>query len=57
MIVLLAPQIILSTIFQRVAGVPFTTGEMIGPVVGFVVLVLIAVWLLVTLLRGLSTVA
>jgi hypothetical protein len=30
---------------------------MIGPIAGFVVLGLIAVWLLVTLLRGLSSVA
>jgi hypothetical protein len=54
LIVLLAPQIILSTVFQRSAGVPFTRGEMIGPVTGFVVLGLIAAWLLVAILRGLS---
>jgi hypothetical protein len=53
LIILLAPQIILSTIFQRSAGVPFTTGEMIGPVAGFVVLGLIAAWLLLTILTGL----
>lgn len=52
-IILLAPQIILSTIFQRTAGVPFTTGEMVGPVAGFVVLGFIATWLLVSLLRDL----
>lgn len=51
LIILLAPQIILSTIFQRSAGVPFATGEMIGPVAGFVVLGLIAAWLLATILR------
>jgi len=57
LIVLLAPQIILSTVFQRSAGVPFTMGEMIGPVAGFVVLGLIAAWLLVAILRGLSKIA
>jgi hypothetical protein len=54
LVVLLAPQIILSTIFQRAAGVPFSTGEMVGPVAGFVVLGLAAAWLLVAILRGLA---
>jgi hypothetical protein len=54
LIVLLAPQIILSTIFQRSAGVPFTTGEMIGPVTGFVLLGFIAAWLLVAILSNLA---
>lgn len=57
LLVLLAPQIILSTIFQRSAGVPFTTGEMIGPVAGFVVLGLIATWFLFDILRGLTKIA
>jgi len=57
LVVLLTPQIILSTVFQRSAGVPFTMGEMIGPVTGFVVLGLIAAWLLVAILRGLSKIA
>jgi hypothetical protein len=52
-IIMLVPQIILSTVFQQSAGVPFTTGEMVGPVTGFVVLGLIAIWLLISLLRGL----
>lgn len=55
LIVLLTPQIILSTIIQMRAGVPFTTGEMVGPVSGFVVLGFLAAWLLVSILRGLST--
>lgn len=54
LIILLAPQIILSTIFQKSAGVPFTTGEMIGPVAGFVILGIIAAWLLVDILKGLA---
>lgn len=53
LVILLVPQIILSTIFQKSAGVPFTAGEMIGPVAGFVVLGLVATWLLVDLLRSL----
>lgn len=57
LVVLLAPQIILSTVLQRSAGVPFTMGEMIGPVTGFVVLGLIAARLLVAILRGLSKIA
>jgi hypothetical protein len=57
LVVLLAPQITLGTFFQKSAGVPFTTGEMIGPVAGFVVLGLIAALLLVAILRGLSKVA
>jgi hypothetical protein len=57
LLVLLAPQIILSTLLQKSAGVPFTMGEMIGPFTGFVVLGLIAAWLLVAILRGLSNIA
>jgi hypothetical protein len=52
LIVLLAPQIVLSTVFQRAAGVPFSMGEMVGPMAGFVVLGIIAAWLLIDLLRG-----
>jgi hypothetical protein len=43
------------TIFQKAVGVPFTTGEMVGPVAGFVVLGLIGAWLLIDLLRGVRT--
>ena len=54
LIVLLAPQITLSTIFQRAAGIQFTPGEMIGPVAGFVVLGVTAAWLLIDMLRKLT---
>jgi hypothetical protein len=54
LIVLLAPQIALSTYFQRATGVPFTTAEMAGPVAGFVILGLLAAWLFVALLRGVN---
>jgi hypothetical protein len=56
-IMLLAPQIILSTIFQKLSGVPLTTAEMIGPVAGFVVLGVIAVWLLILILRSFPKIA
>lgn len=52
LIILLAPQIILSTVFQRSAGVPFSTGEMVGPVAGFVILGVLASWLFITILKG-----
>ena len=54
LIILLAPQIILSTIFQQGAGVPLSIGEMVGPIAGFVVLGVTAGWLLVRLLQGVS---
>jgi hypothetical protein len=55
LIVLLTPQIILSTFFQFRAGVPFTTGEMVGPVSGFVVLGFLAAWLMLAILRSVSS--
>lgn len=54
LIILLAPQIILSTIFQYRAGVPFSIGEMIGPVAGFVILGAVGLWLLTSLLKNIS---
>jgi len=51
-IILLTPYIALATVFQRRAGVAFTPGEMIGPVVGFAVLGLVALWLFVSLLSA-----
>jgi hypothetical protein len=52
LIILLVPLITLSTVFQKFAGVSFTMGEMIGPVAGFVILGLIATWLLIVILRA-----
>jgi hypothetical protein len=49
--VLLAPMIALQTLFQLEAGVTFTTGEIVGPIGGFVVIALVAVWFLTSLLR------
>jgi hypothetical protein len=51
-IILLAPQILLSTAFQRRAGVELTLTETVGPVSGFIVLGMVATWLLVRMLRG-----
>jgi hypothetical protein len=53
LIILLAPQILISTIFQRSAGVPFTPAEMAGPVAGFMVLGVVALWLFTAILRRL----
>jgi hypothetical protein len=47
-IILLAPTIIASTLFQKAAGVSFTTGEVVGPISGFVVLGGLGVWTLWT---------
>jgi hypothetical protein len=54
LLVLLAPQIIVSTIFQRSSGVPFTPAEMIGPVAGFVLLGSLAAWQLTTILKAVT---
>jgi hypothetical protein len=54
LIIMLTPQIVLSTVFQRSAGVPLTPGEMIGPVSGFVLLGIVAAWYLVAILRNLA---
>lgn len=52
LIVLLAPTIAAQTISQLWSGVTLSTGAIVGPVAGFVVLGLIAAWLLVAVLRG-----
>ncbi len=54
LIILLAPQIILSTLFQHQAGIPFSVGEMVGPIAGFVVLGVAATWLFARLLQAVS---
>jgi hypothetical protein len=48
---LLAPMIAAMTVFQVQAGVEFSTGAVVGPISGFIVLAAVAVWLLVVLLR------
>jgi hypothetical protein len=54
LIILLAPQIILSTIFQRSAGVDLSKAEMLGPVIGFVILGGVGLGLLINLLMEVS---
>jgi hypothetical protein len=54
LIVMLVPSIIASTISQLAAGVTLTTGEIVGPVAGFVVLGLVAIGLVVALLRNIA---
>ena len=51
LIVMLVPVIILMTISQVAAGVVFTIPEIVGPIAGFAVLGLFAIWVLVALLR------
>lgn len=52
--VMLAPMITAGTLFQLSAGVEFTPGEIIGPICGFVILALFAIWATVSLLRNTS---
>jgi len=52
--IMLAPLIAAQTASQLRAGVSFTTGEIVGPIAGFMVLALVAVWMLVALLRNIS---
>jgi hypothetical protein len=54
LIVLLLPGITLSTVNQVAVGISFTTGEIMGPISGFLILGLVAIWIIVILLRKLS---
>jgi hypothetical protein len=51
LIVMLLPVIVLMTIFQVRAGVAFTPGQIVGPIAGFAVLGLFAMWVVVAILR------
>jgi hypothetical protein len=50
----LAPLIAVQTISQVSAGVSFSTGEIVGPMAGFVVLALLAIRFIVALLRNIA---
>lgn len=52
-IVILAPAIAASTVSQLSAGVSFSTGEIVGPIAGFTILGVLAIWFLIGLLRNL----
>ncbi|MBW7885446.1 MAG: hypothetical protein H3C34_23015 [Caldilineaceae bacterium] len=53
-VVLLGPQIAVSTTFQVSAGVSFPPAQIVGPIAGFAVLGLLAIWILVALLRNIA---
>lgn len=50
----LAPMIVAQTISQLEAGYDFTTAEIVGPIAGFTVLALIAIWFLTATLRNIG---
>jgi hypothetical protein len=50
--VMLMPLIAAQTISQLLAGITFTAAEIIGPIVGFAMLGLFALWVIMILLRG-----
>jgi hypothetical protein len=52
-IVLLGPGFVTQTLWQISAGVELTAGEAIGPIAGFGVVAVVAVWVSIALLRGL----
>jgi hypothetical protein len=54
LIVMLLPTIILNTVLQSAAGIVFTPAEVIGPISGFLVLGLLAIWIVALILRSLS---
>lgn len=53
--VLVAATIIAGTSFRVGPDVDFTTGEIVGPIPGFLVLAAVGLWLLVRLLRQAAT--
>lgn len=54
-IVMLAPTIIASTIFQRAAGVAFSPNAIAGPIAGFVVLGVSGLWAVLAIVRRLRS--
>jgi hypothetical protein len=53
-LVLLAPSVVAQTISQSLAGVSFSPGEIAGPIAGFGLLAVLAIWLLAALLRSVA---
>jgi hypothetical protein len=51
---MLAPMIAAQTVSQIAAGVSFSPGQIIGPIPGFTVLSLVAIWVMATLLCHIS---
>jgi hypothetical protein len=54
---MLTPLIVAQTVSQLAAGVTFTPAEVVGPMVGFVVIAAAALWFLIGLLRAPDTAA
>jgi hypothetical protein len=54
LLVILAPAIAAQTAFQLSAGESFSAGEVIGPLAGFIVLAVIAVWALLRIFSALG---
>jgi hypothetical protein len=52
---LLMPIITIGTIFQVQLGISFTLPEVVGPIAGFSSLAVAAIWVIITLLRRIST--
>lgn len=52
--IMLLPMITAQTVSQLLAGITFTPAEIIGPIAGFVLLGLCALWVLVILLRQMT---
>ncbi len=51
LLVFVAATIVAGTVFRLAADVEFTTGEIVGPIAGFLALAAIGLWLLARLLR------
>ena len=52
--VMLTPLLVVQTSSQLLAGITFTAAEIIGPIIGFAVLGLFALWVLLILLRKIT---
>lgn len=53
-VVMLVPEIIVGTVSQLAAGVTLSPGEIVGPVVGFLLLGIVALGILVSLVRNVA---
>ena len=53
-LVILGPVVAAQTVSQIAAGISYTTGEVVGPIAGFITLGLVAIWILAALLRDIG---
>lgn len=49
--IMLTPMIAMQTVFQLQLGITFTPGQIIGPIIGFVLLGVLALWVMIAILR------